>query len=166
MPHRLPYASAHSCRKCGTTRVVPAGAVRKCLPCKNAWQNEWRRGHPERRGNPGKSGQRTPEANRKWCQVRFAWLRAGDCTSSDLRNIYSAARGLCAYCAVLVERPRFARLSPSGFDHVIPRSLGGRHTPSNIVVACTSCNRRKSAIHPNTFAPGLLARLAGTEATR
>lgn len=33
-------------------------------------------------------------------------------------------------------------------DHVIPRRLGGKHTWTNVVAACPSCNRRKGGKLP------------------
>jgi len=31
-------------------------------------------------------------------------------------------------------------------DHVLAEVLGGSHEPSNIVLACRSCNRRKGTL--------------------
>lgn len=87
-------------------------------------------------------------------------MKAGDCTAADLRRIYETANGRCRYCGVKVERPSFARLRPRGFDHVVPMVLGGQHTPSNLAVACVSCNRRKGRIHPDIFVASLPARQA------
>jgi 5-methylcytosine-specific restriction endonuclease McrA len=95
---------------------------------------------------------------------RHAWLKAGDCTSADLRAIFAAAGGLCEYCDSAVKPRRMNKMKSTGFDHVLPMALGGRHTRTNIVVCCFACNSRKRDIHPDIFAPGLLARLAGMEA--
>lgn len=41
----------------------------------------------------------------------------------------------CAYCS-----------SPAvGWDHIIPRSRGGSHSPDNLVPACASCNSQKGS---------------------
>lgn len=52
-------------------------------------------------------------------------------------NLWLRDGGSCAYCD--------AKLAPSGFtfDHVVPRSRGGKTTWENIVTACTPCNMRK-----------------------
>jgi 5-methylcytosine-specific restriction endonuclease McrA len=41
----------------------------------------------------------------------------------------------CQYCG--------KRTSKLTVDHVIPRSLGGKHTWNNLVAACPECNHRK-----------------------
>jgi 5-methylcytosine-specific restriction endonuclease McrA len=49
--------------------------------------------------------------------------------------IYKRDRNSCQYCGVTT------RLT---IDHVIPRSKGGEDTWDNLVVACSSCNVKKS----------------------
>lgn len=51
------------------------------------------------------------------------------------RRIFDKSSGLCVYC----ERPA------DTLDHVIPRSLGGLTTESNLVAACSDCNNRKGS---------------------
>jgi 5-methylcytosine-specific restriction endonuclease McrA len=46
----------------------------------------------------------------------------------------------CAYCGIV--------LNEVHRDHFIPAKLGGGFTSSNIVPACPSCNKHKSARHP------------------
>jgi 5-methylcytosine-specific restriction endonuclease McrA len=53
-------------------------------------------------------------------------------------NIYMRDRFTCQYCG---ERLLAEDLT---FDHVVPRSAGGRTTWENIVTACVPCNARKS----------------------
>ena len=52
-------------------------------------------------------------------------------------NVFLRDRFMCQYCA----SPHPA--SELTFDHVIPRSRGGRTTWDNVVTACTGCNLRK-----------------------
>ena len=59
----------------------------------------------------------------------------GAITSDQWASIKAAYVWRCAYCG---KKP--ATLTQ---DHVIPLSLGGSHTPANIVPACRSCNSRK-----------------------
>lgn len=54
------------------------------------------------------------------------------------RNIFERDGGKCFYCGVLVGNRWHA-------DHVIPWSKGGRTNEKNGVVACPSCNLKKSA---------------------
>jgi 5-methylcytosine-specific restriction endonuclease McrA len=53
-------------------------------------------------------------------------------------NIYARDRFTCQYCG--------ARLLSEDltFDHVVPRSAGGRTVWDNIVTACVPCNGRKA----------------------
>ncbi|MCK4414772.1 MAG: HNH endonuclease [Candidatus Eisenbacteria sp.] len=55
------------------------------------------------------------------------------------RNIYKRDRYRCQYCGA---RPPVAELT---VDHVVPRSMGGRSTWKNCVLACLRCNRRKAS---------------------
>ncbi len=54
------------------------------------------------------------------------------------RNIFERDRYTCQYCG---RTPVRSELS---VDHVVPRSRGGGTTWSNVVLACTECNTRKS----------------------
>ena len=53
-------------------------------------------------------------------------------------NIYARDGYRCQYCAV---KCSIAELT---YDHVIPRSQGGKTSWENIVSACYTCNRRKA----------------------
>ena len=53
-------------------------------------------------------------------------------------NIYTRDRFTCQYCGA-----RFLTEDLT-FDHVVPRSTGGRTTWENIVTACVPCNSRKA----------------------
>jgi 5-methylcytosine-specific restriction endonuclease McrA len=53
-------------------------------------------------------------------------------------NVYARDRYRCLYCG---QKQSMAELT---FDHVIPRSLGGRTCWTNVVTACIPCNRRKA----------------------
>jgi len=53
-------------------------------------------------------------------------------------NIYARDRFVCQYCG---ERKATEDLT---FDHVLPRSRGGRTTWDNIVTCCVPCNKTKA----------------------
>lgn len=57
-------------------------------------------------------------------------------------NVFLRDRFTCQYCGV--------RSPAEGltFDHVIPKSRGGRTTWSNVVAACEPCNLRKGGLMP------------------
>ena len=58
-----------------------------------------------------------------------------------LRDVYRAARGICAICGKTVA-PKDASL-----DHIIPVSKGGRHIRTNVQLTHVRCNKRKGNRH-------------------
>ncbi len=64
-------------------------------------------------------------------------------------NVFLRDSFVCQYCAAALPAADLT------FDHVVPRSRGGRTTWHNVVTACTACNLRKgnklareSGLHP------------------
>src|SRR5678815_3369509 len=55
------------------------------------------------------------------------------------RSVLLRDRFCCQYCG-----RKFTHSKDLTFDHVVPRSQGGRTVWSNIVMACEPCNSRKS----------------------
>lgn len=53
------------------------------------------------------------------------------------QNVYHRDGGKCMYCGTPVSRNKFT------FDHVIPKSRGGKTVWQNIVCSCLSCNSKK-----------------------
>lgn len=58
--------------------------------------------------------------------------------SVSLRTLYSICKGVCEYCG---DKIPFAEATK---DHIYPKSLGGTNDDFNLVLACRSCNARKS----------------------
>jgi len=73
-------------------------------------------------------------------------------------NIYCRDRWVCQYCA--------SSFAPADltFDHVLPRSRGGRTTWENVVAACSPCNLRKANKTPREA--GMQLRRAPYKPTR
>jgi 5-methylcytosine-specific restriction endonuclease McrA len=70
---------------------------------------------------------------------------AGYHSADDIRQIYNAQKGRCAYCR--------CRLGDAyHVDHIISLARGGTNWPSNIQLTCKPCNLRKNAKHPLAFA--------------
>jgi len=62
----------------------------------------------------------------------------GHYNDQDIANIRQRLRDRCAYCGVA--------LNGSGeIDHIIPVSRGGDNSPTNLTLACLTCNRDKHA---------------------
>lgn len=57
------------------------------------------------------------------------------------RNILKRDRFECQYCGT--------RVGPMTTDHVVPRSLGGNDSWTNLVCACVRCNNRKGNRSPD-----------------
>lgn len=53
------------------------------------------------------------------------------------QNIYIRDCGQCQYCSKKVS------VRESTFDHVLPKSQGGKTSWTNIVIACFDCNQKK-----------------------
>ncbi len=62
------------------------------------------------------------------------------------RTVFHRDRYSCQYCGRQAEN----------LDHVVPRSLGGEHTWSNVVAACRRCNTRKGGRTPKEAGLSLL----------
>lgn len=60
-------------------------------------------------------------------------------------NVIARDRSRCCYCPPHSARKPARELT---FDHVLPRSKGGKTTWLNIVMACRSCNRKKGSRTP------------------
>ena len=101
----------------------------------------WYREHPERankyhRMHP--ESHRASEAKRR-AQKHNAVIK----DTSMIKAIYYIAQNKAKICCYLC-----GKLIPKGYrhvDHVIPLSKGGEHKPSNLAVACDTCNTRKGA---------------------
>jgi len=68
------------------------------------------------------------------------------------RNVMSRDRGCCQYCG-----KKFP-LEELNFDHVVPRSQGGRTSWTNIVLSCVSCNSKKGGRTPKQAGMRLIRR--------
>lgn len=53
------------------------------------------------------------------------------------RNLFARDQNRCQYCGIVFS------LSQLSFDHIIPRSRGGKTTWENVVCSCLRCNGRK-----------------------
>lgn len=75
--------------------------------------------------------------------------RGSDWIHPKLRiELYERDGWICHLCANPVDRAG----DPNGnhapsLDHLVPRSAGGSHDPSNLKTACRSCNSRKGVAH-------------------
>jgi 5-methylcytosine-specific restriction endonuclease McrA len=84
-------------------------------------------------------------------RLRKAFRRFAKPVKFSRVNIYARDRHRCQYCG--------ATCTPNEltYDHVTPRSRGGRTTWENIVSCCYACNRRKANRTPAEAGMKLLA---------
>ncbi len=74
--------------------------------------------------------------------LRFV-RRKGPEVSFSRRNIFARDEFACQYCN---RRQEPGRLT---YDHVVPRSQGGKTEWTNIVTCCAECNRKKGGRTPD-----------------
>lgn len=167
-PHKLgKYGVSAECRPC--LRLRYADYRRRNMKKISANARNYHKAHPEwskqtkkrwyekykddviqktrqyRKDNPDywRAGQRHWAA--KYANRRARRLNAGGRIGKyDVLEKYIRQRGLCFYCNCDVS---------TGFhiDHYIPLSKGGTNDPSNIVIACPSCNLEKGDKFPDQF---------------
>ena len=70
--------------------------------------------------------------------------------SFSRRNLFARDENRCQYCKKHFE------MSELTYDHVVPRSHGGRTEWTNIVTCCVDCNRRKGGRTPEQAGMKLL----------
>lgn len=54
------------------------------------------------------------------------------------RNVAKRDNSQCQYCGKFLDRKEYT------YDHVVPKSLGGKSSWWNLVLACQKCNSRKA----------------------
>jgi len=102
------------------------------------WRHEWESRNPEK--------QHAKKANYRARQAGAS----GTHTAADIELIRRTQKGRCWYCG--------ADLSKTGenVDHRVPLSRGGSNAPENLVIACPTCNVRKSNKLPHEWNGRLL----------
>ena len=71
-------------------------------------------------------------------------------TSEEINYVYDKTDGYCYYCGKKISFTNYGKLGNHGaweIDHSKPVSKGGTNYLRNLVPACTTCNRDKSARH-------------------
>ncbi len=99
---------------------------------------KWARNNPEKRAAT-KSNRRAREQS-----------SSGSHTAKDLADLYAKQHEKCAACkAKISNKPGPKRYH---IDHVMPIKRGGSNDISNLQLLCATCNRKKSAKHPDDWA--------------
>ena len=74
--------------------------------------------------------------------------KKGDVTTNQLLELQQNEK-VCYWCNTSLKGKKIH------IDHYIPLSKGGKHTLSNLVVSCSTCNNEKHAKDPIEFAQSL-----------
>lgn len=100
----------------------------RLVACVRSWRNRNR----ERYNAIARVYQRSPKGRMYRQNSRFGQY----VDPQTVRRLWWFQGGRCQYCnKVLVGYE---------IDHMTPLTRGGRHEPSNICLACRTCNRRKN----------------------
>ena len=117
---------------------------------------KWRAEHPEKhvakslrweKANPEKHSAKNlawaknnPEKANAKTQRRRAFKVAapGDHNAGDIKALYDAQEGRCAYCGRDVSQGYHV-------DHIVPLSRGGSNALGNLALTCARCNTSKGA---------------------
>lgn len=112
-----------------------------------ARKEKWRRDNYDAVTSSEKKYRKSPQGRtaddnckRRYVALKFKCeVRA---TAAEIQNLKDTQK-ICWYCG-----------SPDRLtvDHFIPLKRGGAHAIENLVMACKSCNSRKAAMLPETFA--------------
>lgn len=80
--------------------------------------------------------------------IRRTAEKNGDVTTKQLKELYQNTK-VCYWCNCSLKN------NDIHLDHYVPIAKGGLHTISNLVLACSSCNKSKSSKDPIVFANSL-----------
>jgi len=107
----------------------------------------WRASHPEKQANSKRVWRMT---NRDTVSASSRNRRAklkgafGRHTKHDIKDLYAAQKGRCAYCKVVVGDKYHV-------DHIRPLSKGGGNGKDNLQICCPTCNLQKHAKDPDDY---------------
>mgnify|MGYP001355667372 FL=1 len=80
---------------------------------------------------------RTHQIGSRDAQNHYNVMSLPDICDMPVRDVAARQGGVCTYCGTSD--------GPFDLDHIYPVSRGGSNEPSNLTLACASCNRSKGA---------------------
>lgn len=127
---KLKKAFGKQCRECGT--LIAKGAQR-CEPCRLVAEHR------------SKTSEAAKAARRKAKAWRRAAERGADAERFDPFEIFDRDGWRCHLCGCRTPRSlrgTYQDRAPE-LDHIIPLSVGGKHTRANTACSCRKCNHAK-----------------------
>ncbi|WP_188052254.1 HNH endonuclease [Aureimonas fodinaquatilis] len=77
-------------------------------------------------------------------------------------HLWQVQAGRCFYCdCEMAKSQKKRKPNTATFDHIVPKSAGGKHEAGNILLACYECNSAKADMPASEF---LKLRLGGGDA--
>lgn len=89
---------------------------------------------------------RIEQAHKDWIRQERNKSAPGGYAQADIDKLFQSQEGRCAYCNV-----EFASRTEATIDHVVALSAGGSNWPSNLRLACRSCNSEKGTLPLDEF---------------
>lgn len=77
-------------------------------------------------------------------EMGYDRLEARDLTKLLRNTLAERQNWRCCYCGKIMQNIKSSKHDFSTLEHVVPISLGGPNTESNLVIACASCNSSRS----------------------
>ena len=98
-------------------------------------------------------GFETPEEAKASKIIYFAYVRTlekdSSLTASQVNQLIKDSNNKCFWCDCDIPKGELH------IDHIYPLAKGGEHNINNLVVACCTCNLKKSWKDPNIFLESL-----------
>lgn len=140
------YYAANRERMKERSRAWAAAHPERVRECRRAWVmanseriREYKRAYYATRGERVRTRNRLRATRKRGAE--------GSHTATDIRIQYENQKGKCYYCGEFTGKKY-------SVDHVIPLSRGGSNDPSNLVIACPSCNSAKKDRLPHEWPEG------------
>lgn len=80
-----------------------------------------------------------------WQNYHAKKVATGKVSKKEIEKLIEDSGGICFWCGNKIEEGKMH------LDHIYPLSRGGEHKITNLVVACASCNLRKTNRDPEIF---------------
>ncbi len=118
------------------------GLFRECTTCGLAYNSYYRKGDKSCSDECQREVVRN--VNQQAKHIRRARKRNAVSEPIYRNKLFSRDKWRCVKCGIKVVRSKEYRPDRATMDHIIPISLGGSHTYSNLQTMCNSCNSEKN----------------------